>query len=44
MSEFMDCLVCDDVMDFIEIIEQDGVMYLKFKCIECGSVAVVKQG
>ena len=43
MQEFMDCLECDDVMDFVDFIEQDGVNCLLFKCSECGSLALVKQ-
>ena len=44
MDEFMDCLKCDDIMDFVEIIEEDGIKYLKFKCDECGAIAIIKQG
>lgn len=43
MNEFVDCSNCDDVMDFVEIIEKDGVNYLVFKCLSCDSVMVIKQ-
>lgn len=43
MNEFLDCLNCDDVMDFVNIIKENGVNYLVFKCLSCDSFVVIKQ-